>query len=145
MIILKWVLSVESQFFLKASLPVAVLTPGQLMAGYMFASPAVRKPRNSSALHICKPSWFPWKRYRDNRIEHLLLERCCLMWWCHNAEALAFVIGKCEISGDVSSVTTSRSVLAYLLSPPWSSVTWLSYSQVGGERNHVHIKVVKEQ
>lgn len=116
---MKWVLSVESQFFLKASLPVTVLTHEQLMAGYMqlFAPPAVRKPRNSYGLHIYKPSWFPWKLYRDNRIEHLLLERCCLMWWCHNAEALAFVIVKCEISGDVSSVTTSRSVLAYLLSP----------------------------
>lgn len=55
----------ESQFFLKASLPVAVLTlpvavlaHGQLMEGYMqlFAPPAVRKPRNSSGLHICKSS-----------------------------------------------------------------------------------------
>lgn len=38
------------------------------------------------------------------------------MWCCHKAEALAFVTVKCEVSGDVSSVTTSRSVLAYLLS-----------------------------
>lgn len=64
------------------------------------------------------------------------------MWCCHKAEALAFVTVKCEVSGDVSSVTTSRSVLAYLpsLTLGISDMTLLP----SGEGNHVHIKVVKE-